>query len=105
MAIPGIYPQSKPLTAAHKENMVLGQDNGLQIHIDNEKIRLGSADASEALVIASKVKDELKKIQAAFNGHIHGFVPPAGPNPAMILASTSTITSIEDIATERVVAK
>ncbi len=71
VAVPGIYPQSKALTGAHEANMVLGQDGGLEIHIDSEKIRLGSADASEALAIASKVKDELEKIRTAFNLHSH----------------------------------
>jgi hypothetical protein len=71
VAIPGIYPQAKALLGAHKSNLVLGKEQGLQIHIDDQKIRLGSADANEALALASKVEAELKKIIDAFNNHTH----------------------------------
>jgi len=77
VALPGVYPQAKTLLDAHKSNLVLGKDQGLQIHIDEQKIRLGSADASEALALASKVKEELDRIKAAFNIHTH--FPAAGP--------------------------
>ena len=65
VAIPGIYAQSQALSDAHETNLVLGQDNGLQIHIDNQKIRLGSHDASEAVALASKVEAELHLIREA----------------------------------------
>jgi hypothetical protein len=71
IAIPGIFPQAKVLIDAHKTNFVLGKEQGLQIHIDNQKIRLGSADANEALAIASKVDSALKKIIDTFNDHVH----------------------------------
>jgi hypothetical protein len=71
IAIPGVYPQAKALMGAHAVNLVLGKDEGLQIHIDDQKIRLGSAEANEALAIASKVKEELERIKSAFNGHSH----------------------------------
>ncbi len=71
IAIPGVYPESRPLSGAHKANFVAGKDNGVQLHIDGEKIRLGSAEASEALALASKVKDELEKIKSAFKAHNH----------------------------------
>jgi hypothetical protein len=41
---------------------VAGKDSGVQIHIDGEKIRLGSDKADKALAIASKVKEELDRI-------------------------------------------
>lgn len=71
VAIPGIYPESKPINGAHEKNFVAGKEDGLQIHIDDQKIRLGSADAREALAIASAVKAELEKIKSAFNDHVH----------------------------------
>ncbi|MGH7249508.1 MAG: Gp138 family membrane-puncturing spike protein, partial [Minisyncoccia bacterium] len=55
VAIPGVYADS-PLSDAHEKNLVLGKDKGVQIHIDGDKIKLGSDKASEALAIASKVK-------------------------------------------------
>ena len=71
VALPGMYPQAQALIDAHRNNLVLGRDQGLQIHIDGQKIRLGSADASEALALASKVKEELDRIIAGFNTHTH----------------------------------
>lgn len=49
VALPGIFPQAMALTSAHASNLVLGKEQGLQIHIDDQKIRLGSIEASEAL--------------------------------------------------------
>lgn len=75
VALPSVYTQAKALLDAHKSNFVLGKEQGLQIHIDDQKIRLGSANVSEALTIASKVREELDLIKSAFNGHTHIFVP------------------------------
>ena len=97
VAIPGIYPLSKPLKNAHKTNLVLGKENGVQIHIDEEKIRLGSEKADAALAIASKVKEELEKFRAIFNTHIH--LAPHGSLTA------SQLSPIGDLATKKVVAE
>ena len=71
VAIPGIFPQSEALQGAHKTNFVVGKDKGIQIHIDGDKIRLGSEKADESLAIASAVKNELEKIRSAFQTHVH----------------------------------
>ena len=71
MAIPGVYPEARALRDAYKDSLVLGKEKGLQIHIDDNKIRLGSADAREALAIASKVEKGLQRIIDAFNKHTH----------------------------------
>ena len=97
VALPGVYPQAKTLLDAHKSNLVLGKDQGLQIHIDEQKIRLGSADASEALALATKVKEELDRIKAAFNTHTH--FPAAGP-----IKGNDKILSSSDIFAKNVVA-
>lgn len=103
VAIPGIYPESRPLDGAHKTNFVAGKDNGLQIHIDDQKIRLGSADASEALAIASAVKAELEKIKSAFQSHTHAY--PSTPITPSVSAPTTTIISpVGNIAAKNVVA-
>jgi hypothetical protein len=94
VAIPGIFPQARALTDAHESNLVLGKEQGLQIHVDDQKIRLGSADASEALAIASKVKDEFEKFREVFNAHTHT------SHGAM---TKPEIASISDIGTQSVV--
>jgi len=83
VAIPGVYPQAKALLDAHATNLVIGKEQGLQIHIDNEKIYLGSAEASEALALASKVKDELEKFRATYNAHVHP-APHGSPTVSQI---------------------
>lgn len=89
VAIPGVYPESRPLSGAHRANFVAGKDNGVQLHIDGEKIRLGSAEANEALAIASRVEAELNKIIMAFNAHVHA---------SNGVATQSSITPTSDIA-------
>lgn len=97
VALPGVFPFNKALPGAHAENLVLGQEQGLQIHIDGQKIRLGSAEAHEALAIASKVREELDHIKSVFNSHTHiTFKGPIDP--------TSVITASFDIAAKHVVA-
>ena len=96
VAIPGVYPSNKRLYNAHKSNLVLGKDKGVQIHIDGDKIYLGS-EASEALAIASKVKQELDHIKAMFNSHSHmSSMGPIKPSDAML--------STNNIATKKVLA-
>lgn len=91
-----MYPQTKALLDAHNSDLVLGKDQGLQIHIDDQKIRLGSADASEALAIASKVKEELDRIITGFNAHTHKSHGTATIN---ILGSSSDISAKNVVAT------
>lgn len=97
VAIPGIYPLSKPLQGAHETNFVAGRESGAQIHIDEEKIRLGSEKANEALAIASKVKEELEKFRTVFNTHIHP-APHGSP-------TASQLSPIGNLATKKVVAE
>jgi hypothetical protein len=103
VAFPGIYPQAKALKSAHKANLVLGRDNAIQLHIDREKIRLGSEKADEALAIASKVEAELKKIINAFNNHTHTGTCPTGA--VTTIMPMSQLGPIGDIASKKVVAE
>lgn len=96
VAIPGIFPSSNALTGAHKTNFVMGRERGVQIHVDDQTIRLGSADAAEALAMASKVKEELEKFRSTFNGHVHA----AHGSPTV-----SQIAPISDVACRKVVAE
>lgn len=104
VAIPGIYPESRPLSGAHEKNFVAGKDKGVQLHIDSEKIRLGSADADEALAIASKVKEELNKLRESINAHTHasfGTPPQLLPIPPAL----GIVSYIKDISAKKVVAE
>ncbi len=102
VAIAGVYPLSRPLAGAHRVNLVMGKDNGVQLHIDGEKIRLGSDVADEALALAKNVTRELEKFRSAFNSHTHIAAATVG---AVTNAPTTTqITPTGDIATKKVVA-
>jgi|JI10StandDraft_1071094.scaffolds.fasta_scaffold628615_1 hypothetical protein len=103
VGVPGIYPQAKALKSAHRANLVIGRDDGIQLHIDQEKIRLGSEKAEEALAIASRVEAELKKIINVFNGHTHTGACPTGTVSTVI--STSQLGPVGDISTKKVVAE
>lgn len=95
VALPGIYPLSKALAGAHKANLVLGKDKGIELHIDSDKIKLGSEKAHEALALARAVKEELEKIRSAFQMHVHSYHSTP---------TTTQIAPISDIATTKVVA-
>jgi hypothetical protein len=99
VAIPGFY----PIKNAHDKNLVLGKDEGVQIHIDSGKIRLGSEKADEALAIASKVKAELEKIKAAFNSHTH--TGSCSTGAIATIATLTQIGTISKLATTKVVAE
>lgn len=94
VAIPGVSPESKPIHGAHERNFVAGKEDGLQIHIDDQKIRLGSADATEALAIASMVKIELEKLKTAITTHVHAI----NGDPSKVI-----ISPIGNIAAKHVV--
>ena len=75
-------------------NFVAGKDQGVQIHIDGEKIKLGSNQAREALAIASRVEAELNRIINAFNLHTHashGAVSLASIASAGLIATTKVV--------------
>ncbi|MCA9507907.1 MAG: hypothetical protein KC505_05750 [Myxococcales bacterium] len=97
VAFPGLFSQTKALKSAHKDNLVLGKEQGVQVHITQDTIKLGSEDAREALAIASKVRSELEYIKSKFNTHSH--TGPMGP-----VKPSDAILSKEDIATKNVVA-
>jgi hypothetical protein len=103
VALPGVYPEAKALISAHKTNFVAGKDDGVQLHIDGDKIKLGSDKASEALAIASKVEQELEKIKSAFNSHSHpGTCSTGAVTTSPVLNQLGPIGSI---ATTKVVAE
>ena len=96
MAIPGVYPQSRPLQGAHKSNFVAGRDGGVQIHIDGDKIRLGSEKADAALALAQKANDNFEKIRSAFQLHSHTYHKTP---------TTTQIGELGDVSCKKVVAE
>ena len=71
VAIPGVYPKEDSLAEVSTENMVLGKEEGTQIHLLKDEIRLGDKDSEEALAFAEPVLEAFKSIINKFNSHIH----------------------------------
>jgi len=62
---PGLHSKTDALSSAHDSNMVMGDDDGSQIHIKpGGEIHLGSESASDFVALAQKVLTELQNVQA-----------------------------------------
>jgi len=79
VAIPGIFPHEQALKNVSTTALSLGSQEGLQIHIEPNRIRLGSHKAKKALALAQKVQDELAKITNYLNSHTHKLPEPLPP--------------------------
>lgn len=88
-----VYPTANALSSVHAANLVLGKDDGAQIHIKpTGEIDLYEENAAEFVALATKVLTELQSIQtqvntlittfnanvAVFAAHIHSGVTPGG---------------------------
>lgn len=62
VAIPGFYPFGSSLADADPDNIVIGKENGVQVHVAEDKIELGQKGAGQKAVIDSKLQSELSKI-------------------------------------------
>lgn len=73
VALMGLSPFSKAIKQADADNMVIGLDNGVQIHIKPDgEIHLGNGDAQDALALASKVEAGLQDIVDAIIAGVPG---------------------------------
>ena len=95
VALMGFAPFSKALKQADAENLVIGVDNGVQIHIKpNGEIHLGSKMAADALALASATKAHLDSLQMAHDTHNHPTAPmgPVSP-PSVLVGALGPIAS------------
>ena len=99
IAIPGLYPFPESLSDVHDDNIVIGRDGGIQIHIKpSDEIHLGSENADQFVALAQKVFDEIDALRSTvnslvtnFNSHIHITTATVGPTavPGVIAPTTS----------------
>lgn len=99
VALMGFAPFGSAIPDADPENVVIGVEGGVQIHVASDKIALGSKDASEQVPIDSKVqaeldkiKTELDKVQTALttndtHTHVGNLGAPTGPPVPLMGAS------------------
>ncbi len=67
-AVPGAYPESKALNNFDTNDMVLGFEDGCEIHINPDEINLGSKAAADFVALATKVQTELTNLKTAITG-------------------------------------
>lgn len=86
IAIPGVYPDTKPMTNGNTGGMVLGKDGAAeQVRIAPGEILVG-AGAQEFVALATKtlnelaiIKQEMAAMVLAFNSHTHLSAAPSSP--------------------------
>lgn len=113
VAIPGFYPDSEKLDDADPDNIVIGEDGGVQVHVADDKIELGEKGSSDKASLDSKVQIELTRIAVELSalttfvlGHLHlGVTVGAGvsgppslppPTPGSPAATASTLVTIKE---------
>lgn len=103
--IPGIRDKARALTEAPTDRMTIGLDGGVQIHIDQSEIRLGSNTPAELqfVALAQKVADELAAIRSAFNGHTHNYTDNGAPS--ITAGPSSSIAAPGNVGSSNVKAK
>lgn len=94
--LPGLRDFKNPLRSPVPiDRMTMGDDEGLQIHIDGTKIKIGSYTDLEidAVALATPIKGWMNAVKTAFDGHTHAETggitgtpttgaPPTPPLPA-----------------------
>lgn len=110
VAIPGFYGQKRALKDAHAKNLVIGQADGIQIHITPDGlIHLGGASLSDFIALASKVDSNLQNFKSygdqlklwADNVFLPSGCGPAGP-PSV---KSPNVPEIEGVGSEKIKAK
>lgn len=98
VAIPGIAPDSRPLTDAPTDEAVLTVGDGV--------FRVGGASA-EMVALANLVQQALDKIQQKFDAHTHVVTGtlPVGPVAAVATPTTSLIATLGPVAATKLKAE
>ena len=84
-AYAGFYPDAKKLSDVHADNLVMGLDGGIQIHIKpSGEIHLGSENAAQFVALGQKTFDEINALRSAvdaltskYNAHVVSVTVPA----------------------------
>lgn len=99
---PGLYSFANPLKSTPNDRMTIGDDAGLQIHIDGGKVKIGSNVDLEvdAVALANPVKTWMGQAAVAFANHTHP--SPAGATGVAVGALPSAPS---DLASTAVFAK
>jgi hypothetical protein len=91
VCIPGMTTKANPIPNAPTAHIVIGKENGAaqlrvtasQVQAIGDSVRLGAANASQALALATETKSRLDQIQAAFDAHMHPTAAVGPPSPPL----------------------
>jgi hypothetical protein len=92
VALPGVYPLARALHDVHANNLVIGKDQGPQIHVSDDFVQLGKENPGDFVALASKVLSELKTMIRVFNSHTHG--GPGSPAAPLMTPPSSVAATI-----------
>lgn len=91
VAVMGFAPFSKSIADADADNIVLGEENGVQFHVASDKIELGQKGSGDQVPLESKVQQQLAAISQQINSigaditllathtHVGNLGAPTGP--------------------------
>ena len=84
VAIPGCYPDTKPLQDDVVKGVALGKEKGVHIRItEDETVEITTKGETTSVggfvALAELVLDELNKIETAYKSHTHQYIPPLHP--------------------------
>lgn len=97
VAIMGFSPFAQAIADADPDNIVIGVQDGNQVHIAEDKIELGKKGAADKASLDSKVQDELNAIRDSldslvtqYNAHIHTTTATIGASETTGVISPTT---------------
>ncbi len=107
IAIPGFYPFGRSVgDSGVSSNLVLGRENGAQIHVKPDLVSLYEENAAQFIALAQKTFDAIDALRSSVatnvttnNGHTHTYLPgpgvliPTGP-PVPLQSSPPVTTSV-----------
>lgn len=102
-----IYCPSTSLTDSAitgNDRMVIGQAGGIQMQITGSEIIFG-AGATDFVALASLVKSNLDKLQAAFDSHVHATAGTGSPSPPTAVPGVVPVGSLPAVASSLVKSK
>jgi hypothetical protein len=100
VAYPGLYPRTRNLTDNSEENLVIGKEEGLTVHLTDEEMHVGGAGAaSDSAALASKVNTLINDLATAIAGWV---VVPADGGAALKTALTDWLAeaTTADVSSE-----
>lgn len=70
VAIPGWYPEGKSLPTTHATNLVIGRENGPEIHIKGTEIHIGEENATDFLALGPDTETRLLDVYNAIKNAV-----------------------------------